>query len=95
MLDFMYYNPVRVHFGKDAMSRLPEELEKYGKNILLAYGGGSIKRTGLYDRVMDALKNIPVRMISYGGSNHNISFLVHKEDKVRTMQALSDTLFSM
>ena len=34
-------------------------------------------------------------MISYGGSNHNISFLVHKEDKIRTMQALSDTLFSM
>ena len=52
MLDFMYYNPVRVHFGKDAMYRLPEELEKYGKNVLLAYGGGSIKRTCLYDRVM-------------------------------------------
>ncbi len=56
MRDFMYYNPVRVHFGKDAMSRLPKELEKYGKNVLLAYGGGSIKRTGLYDRVLEALR---------------------------------------
>ena len=56
MLDFTFYNPVRVHFGKDAMARLPEELEKYGKNVLLAYGGGSIKRTGLYDRVMEALR---------------------------------------
>lgn len=56
MNDFMYYNPVRVHFGRNAMDHLPEELEKYGKNVLLAYGGGSIKRTGLYDRVMAALK---------------------------------------
>ena len=57
MLDFMYYNPVRVHFGKDAMAKLPEELGKYGKHVLLAYGGGSIKRTGLYDRVMEALRS--------------------------------------
>ena len=41
-----------------------------------------------------ALKNIPVRMISYGGSNHNISFLVKQEDKKATLQALSDTLFN-
>lgn len=54
MNDFMYYNPVRVHFGADAMSHLPEELGKFGANVLLTYGGGSIKRTGLYDRVLDA-----------------------------------------
>ena len=56
MNDFMYYNPVRVHFGADAMSHLPEELGKFGANVLLTYGGGSIKRTGLYDRVLDALR---------------------------------------
>ena len=47
MNDFMYYNPVRVHFGADAMSHLPEELGKFGANVPLTYGGGSIKRTGL------------------------------------------------
>lgn len=55
MNDFTYYNPVRVHFGAEAMTYLPEELVKFGKNVLLAYGGGSIKHTGLYDRVIEAL----------------------------------------
>ena len=55
MNDFTYYNPVRVHFGADAMTYLPEELAKFGKNVLLTYGGGSIKRTGLYERVIEAL----------------------------------------
>jgi alcohol dehydrogenase YqhD (iron-dependent ADH family) len=56
MLDFMYYNPVRVHFGKNALEALPGELEKFGKRVLLVYGGGSIKRTGLYDRITDTLR---------------------------------------
>ena len=56
MNDFNYYNPVRVHFGKDAMSYLRPELDKFGKNVLLTYGGGSIKRTGLYDRVIATLQ---------------------------------------
>ncbi|MDD5787657.1 MAG: aspartate kinase, partial [Bacteroidales bacterium] len=42
----------------------------------------------------DAMKNIPVRMISYGGSNYNISFLVKESDKKRALQSLSDTLFN-
>ncbi len=56
MKDFMYFNPVRVHFGKNAMAALPEELEKFGKNVLLLYGGGSIKRTRLYDRILADLQ---------------------------------------
>lgn len=56
MNDFTYFNPVRVHFGKTAMEALPEELEKFGKHVLLVYGGGSIKRTGLYDRVLGTLQ---------------------------------------
>lgn len=56
MNDFMYYNPVRVHFGREAMAELPGELEKFGKNVLLLYGGGSIKRTGLYDRILAELR---------------------------------------
>lgn len=56
MLDFTYHNPVRVHFGKTAMEALPEELARFGKKVLLVYGGGSIRRTGLYDRVLDCLR---------------------------------------
>ena len=57
MNDFMYYNPVRVHFGKEAMGRLEEELAALGTKVLLVYGGGSIRRTGLYDRVRRALED--------------------------------------
>jgi len=55
MLDFRCYNPVRVHFGKESLGKLTEELAQVGKKVLLAYGGGSIKRSGLYDKVMAAL----------------------------------------
>lgn len=57
MNDFLYYNPVRVHFGKEAMGRLEEELAALGTKVLLVYGGGSIRRTGLYDRVRRALED--------------------------------------
>ena len=43
---------------------------------------------------MEAMKNVPVRMISYGGSNYNISFLIKAEDKKKALQALSDSLFN-
>lgn len=54
--DFTYCNPTRLHFGKDAMSALTEELNKYGQTVQLVYGGGSIKRNGIYDQVITALK---------------------------------------
>ena len=50
-------------------------------------------KVGFETRACMAVKKIPVRMISYGGSNYNISFLVKAEDKKRTLQALSETLF--
>ena len=49
--NFTYHNPTRLHFGKDAMQQLPQELARYGKNVLLVYGGGSIKQNGIYDAV--------------------------------------------
>lgn len=42
--DFTYYNPTRIHFGKNALKHLSEELEGYGKTVLLVYGKGSVKR---------------------------------------------------
>ena len=49
--NFSYCNPTRLHFGEDALDNLSGELAQYGKTILLTYGGGSIKKSGLYDQV--------------------------------------------
>jgi len=53
--DFTYENPTRLHFGENALEKLEGELKNYGDNVLLVYGGGSIKKTGLYDRVCSVL----------------------------------------
>ena len=49
MENFTYYNPTKLIFGKGQIDQLKKELKQYGKNVLLVYGGGSIKRNGLYD----------------------------------------------
>ena len=54
--NFTYCNPTKLYFGKDALDGLKNELPKYGKNVLLVYGGGSIKKNGIYDKVIAALK---------------------------------------
>ena len=55
--NFSYRNPTKLYFGDDALSFLPEELKKYGPRVMLTYGGGSIKRNGLYDDVIRILKD--------------------------------------
>lgn len=54
--EFSYCNPTKLYFGKDALNNLNVELPKYGKNVVLVYGGGSIKKNGIYDAVMQILK---------------------------------------
>lgn len=54
--NFTYCNPTKLYFGKDALGGLNAELPKYGKNVLLIYGGGSVKKNGIYDKVVSALK---------------------------------------
>lgn len=54
--DFTYCNPTKLYFGKHALDGLNEELPKYGKRVMLVYGGGSIKKNGIYDKVVEALK---------------------------------------
>ena len=54
--DFTYCNPTKLYFGKNALEGLRKELPKYGKNVLLVYGGGSIKRNGIYDKVAAILE---------------------------------------
>ena len=53
---FSYTNPTKLYFGEDALDSLPRELARYGDRVLLAYGGGSIKKTGLYDEVRGILE---------------------------------------
>lgn len=53
--DFTYQNPTKIHFGRNALQALTDELAKYGEKVQLVYGGGSIKRTGIYDQVIEAL----------------------------------------
>lgn len=54
--NFSYCNPTKLYFGEDALSNLSTELKKYGKNVVLVYGGGSIKKNGIYDEVIQILK---------------------------------------
>lgn len=54
--NFTYCNPTKLYFGKEAIKGLNKELPKYGKNVLLVYGGGSIKKNGIYDEVVKILK---------------------------------------
>ena len=54
--NFSYCNPTKLYFGEDSLEYLNTELPKYGDNVLLVYGGGSIKKNGIYDAVIDILK---------------------------------------
>ncbi len=55
--NFSYHNPTKLYFGDEALSFLNEELPKYGKTVQLIYGGGSVKRSGLYDEIVAILKS--------------------------------------
>lgn len=79
MIDFTFENPTRIHFGKDSLKQLSAEIDRYGKRVLLVYGGGSIKRIGLYDQVLAILnqKNAQVWEVSGVQPNPRLS-LVYK-----------------
>ncbi len=83
------------------LSDIIDELKKYGTVmvehdmvIVCVVGDLSSDNVGYETMACDALKEIPVRMISYGGSNHNISFLIKSEDKNQALQALSNKIFT-
>ena len=102
-IDMVCTSEVGVSMSIDNSSHLGEimdELKKYGTVtvdtgmcIICVVGDLDWQNVGFESKVMDAMKDIPVRMISYGGSNYNISFLIREEDKKRALQSLSDNLF--
>lgn len=69
--NFSYVNLTKLYFGKDALSFLPGELARYGKHVVLVYGGGSIKRNGIYDQVMDILKKAGKEVTEISGVMSN------------------------
>lgn len=72
---FNYTYPVRIHFGQGCFEdSLKQELQRYGKNVLLAYGGGSLKRTGLYDRIITILNNAGKTVTDFAGIMPNPTY---------------------
>ena len=102
-IDMVCTSEVGVSMSIDNSAHLGEivdELKKYGTVtvdtgmcVVCVVGDLDWSNIGFETKVLDAMKNIPVRMISYGGSNYNISFLIRDEDKKRALQSLSDQLF--
>ena len=60
MQNFDYMTPTRLIFGRDAIAKLPEVMTRFGKKILLTYGGGSIKKIGLYQKVLEILEGYDI-----------------------------------
>ena len=103
-IDMICTSEVGVSMSIDNTKHLNEivhDLKKYGTVtidhnmcIICVVGDMDWENIGFEARAMDAMRDIPVRMISFGGSNYNISFLIKESDKKRALQALQDKLFN-
>lgn len=103
-IDMVVTSEVGVSVTVDSernLEKIVDELKKFGTVtvdrdmvIICVVGDLEWKNRGFEAEVVNAIRDIPVRMISYGGSNYNISLLVRKEDKVRTLNLLSERLFN-
>ena len=71
MQNFRFICPTDFIFGKDTENSVGEEIKKYGKRILLHYGGGHIKKNGLYDRIIRSLKANEIEYVELGGVKAN------------------------
>jgi len=71
MDNFTYYNPTKLIFGKGQVEQLENEVPKYGKKVLVVYGGGSIKRNGLYDKVVQILEKHNLEIFELSGVEPN------------------------
>ena len=65
--NFTFHNPTKLIFGEDSLTKLREELKNYGPKVMLVYGGGSIKRFGIYDLVMAELKKAGSEVVELSG----------------------------
>lgn len=93
--DFTYCNPTKLYFGEHALENLPDELAKYGQNVILTYGGGSIKRNGIYDDVMNVLKKSGKRVIEISGVMPNPTVSKLKEGVEIARKAKADFILAV
>ncbi len=93
--NFTYCNPTKLYFGKNALEGLNEELPKYGKNVLLVYGGGSIKKNGIYDAVMKVLKENGKTVYEDAGVMPNPTTEKMKEGIERARAAKADLILAV
>src|SRR5690554_4205110 len=71
MRNFIYNNSTTIIFGKNTHNQVGSETKKYGKKVLFHYGGGSIKKTGLYEEIVEALNKDKIDFIELGGVKPN------------------------
>ena len=72
--DFSYYNPTKIYFGRNSLDNLYEELASYGDTVLLIYGKGSVKKSGLYDKVLKILQSAGKRIVELPGIKSNPTY---------------------
>ena len=71
MENFIFYNPTKIIFGKGEEVRVGEEVKKYTNKILLHYGSSSIKKYGLYDKIIKSIKEKKIEIIELSGVQPN------------------------
>ena len=99
--NFTYCNPTKLYFGQNALDGLNEELPKYGKNVLLVYGGGSIKKNGIYDKVVEILKangkevyeDAGVMLVGTGSEMNGGSVITNHEQKLKIGHVFGENVF--
>lgn len=75
MKDFIYSYPTKVYFGEKAAAKaLPAELAKVGKTVMLAYGGGSVKKSGVYDEICGYLRDADKEIVDFPGIMPNPTY---------------------
>ena len=93
--NFSYCNPTKLYFGKDALEGLNTELPKYGKNVLLIYGGGSVKKNGIYDKVVELLKANGKEIFEDAGVMPNPTADKLREGVARARDAKADLILAV
>lgn len=93
--NFVYHNPTKLYFGTDALDGLRQELSHYGQNVLLVYGGGSIKQNGIYDQVIAILRECGKTVYEDGGVMPNPTTEKLYEGIARAREAKADLILAV
>ena len=86
MQNFIFNTPTEMYFGKEQIKNLPTILNKYGKKVLMVYGGGSIKRNGIYDDAINLLKDLKLKKdLTILFISHDMNVIKYLADRVGIM----------